>query len=314
MTSNWNQRLSSDTLRHQIQRGMNSQLRMFLANFRRVAVAGNAGLAWRRVCTNSVRYTSTTSPTVNQNSSNSASNVTGNGGGSKESKGNPNTKKKSSNIPFYIASLLIGAGLAQYLPISSIAKFLISDKLPKPNTPEAEVFRSNLEKELQELPIYKQLSSDPNYEPIRAWNYVDSNALNQLLTSGTLSTPGGFAIKPILFFNKEKKESISIYHVGEKLCGYPFLVHGGILATILDEILKRTSSVNFGIDPIENYIPDKIKTKNIELQYKFPTVVNSFLIVRCQDDGNKVDGRIETLDGKLLVKGVGTFEKRKSFF
>lgn len=231
----------------------------------------------------------------------------GNNGGSQGSNGKSH---KSSNAPFYIASIILGIATAHYLPVSSIAKFLISEKLPKPDTPEAEEFKASLEDELHKLPLYQKLIADPNLESIRAWNYVDSNTLNALLTSGTLSTPGGFAIKPILFFDKKNKESISIYHVGEKLCGYPFLIHGGILATILDEILKRTSSLSFGIDPLETYKPDKISTKNIELQYKFPTVANSFLVVKCKDDGEKIQGRIETLDGKLLVQGAGTFVKR----
>lgn len=281
-----------------------------------------AGLLWKRSTILVIRYNSTTAP-IGSSSGVNASGVAGgvkhaqtNGHGYDSQKGfnSSGSEKngKSSNVPFYIASLILGIATAQYLPISSIAKFLISEKLPKPNTGEADIFKDNLEKELQKLPLYQELSSDPKFESVRAWNYVDSNTLNELVTNGTLSTPGGFAIKPILFFDKENRESVSIYHVGEKLCGYPFLVHGGILATILDEILKRTSSLNFGIDPLIDYKPDKIKTKTIELQYKFPTMANSFLVVRCKNEGDKVEGRIETLNGKLLVKGIGTFEKSSS--
>lgn len=282
---------------------------MFLRSVKSLKISGGCyGAFARRIGSKSVRFNSTNA-SINPNVITPGESGKGNDNNNKN-----DGKKYSSNIPFYITALILGVATAQYLPISSIAKFLISEKLPKPNTPEAEEFKASLEKELEKLPIYKELCADPNYEPVRAWNYVDSNTLNQLITSGTLSTPGGFAIKPILFFNKSKKESVSIYHVGEKLCGYPFLVHGGILATILDEILKRTSTFSFGLDPLENYFPDKIKTKSIELQYKFPTVANSFLVVRCKDDGEKVDGRIETLDGKLLVKGSGTFEKRTGLF
>lgn len=197
------------------------------------------------------------------------------------------------------------------MPLSEIAKLTAMDRLPEPNTPEAVDYQRKLEEELVMLPLYQKLSNDPSYESIRAWNYIDSNALNGTITSGTLSVPGGFAIKPVLFINKEKGELISIVHVGQKLCGYPFLVHGGILASILDEVLKRGSAFKFGIDPLKEYTPASIKTNTIELQYKFPTLVNNFLVVKTSiNEKGQVIGDIETLKGRLLVKALGEFEKR----
>jgi hypothetical protein len=217
------------------------------------------------------------------------------------------TKKRSSTASLILSSFILGAGTAYLFPLNELSKLVISE-LPKANTPDEEQYKDSLEHKLQELPLYKQLKEDPSWKSIRAWNYMDSNALS--MTSGTLSTPGGFAIKPILFMNHETQETVTIIHVGERLCGYPFLVHGGILATILDETLKRSSGFMFDIDPLDDYTPDKIKTEHIELQYKFPTLANSFLVVKAKCHDGKVNGDIETVKGRLLVKGVGEFTKR----
>lgn len=220
-------------------------------------------------------------------------------------------KKRSSVLSLLIASFIIGAGTAYLFPLSELARLVVMEKLPEMDTPEAEAFKAKLEEKLTHLELYKALSSDPQWSSQRAWNYMDSNTLNESMTSGTLSVPGGFAVKPVMFVNSTTRETVTIVHVGERMCGYPFLVHGGILATILDETLKRSSGFMFGIDPATEYTPDQIKTERIELQYKAPTLANSFLVIkaRCTDAG-VVNGEIETLQGRLLVQGLGHFSKR----
>lgn len=227
------------------------------------------------------------------------------------SKPNEEIKRKSSLYSTVIASLSLGGLSAQCLPLICLTELVISDGLPKPDTLEALEYQGKLEEKLKKLAVYKSITSNSDNEAIRAWNYMDSNALGKTITNGTLSVPGGIAIKPILFFNKKTKESVAIIHVGERLTGYPFLVHGGILATILDEFLKRSSSFMFDIDPRLEYVPDKIKTKSIELQYKFPTLANNFIVVKTHISDGKVEGKVESIHGRLLVKGVGEFELRK---
>lgn len=52
--------------------------------------------------------------------------------------------------------------------------------------------------------------------------------------------PGKFAVAPLVFTSIDKKSAVFIIHVGGGLCGHEGVVHGGLLATILDEALGRT--------------------------------------------------------------------------
>lgn len=217
------------------------------------------------------------------------------------------------NLPLYLSCFILGAGLAQFFPLSELAKFWISESLPPADSPYAENFRNNIETKLQKLPLYQKLYNDPDFRTVRAWNYVDSNTIDEVVTTGVMSVPGGIAIKPVLFYNDKTKESINIVHVGQRLCGYPFLIHGGILATLLDEIMKRSSSFKFGIDPVNEYKWDYINTESVELQYRFPTFANQFLIIKTRlNDKGEVEGRVETIEGRLLVNGLGRYSERRS--
>ena len=62
------------------------------------------------------------------------------------------------------------------------------------------------------------------------------------LSAYTLRGPGKFAIPPLVFTTQDKRESVLILHVGDGLCGHEGVVHGGLLATVLDEALGRTVS------------------------------------------------------------------------
>lgn len=62
------------------------------------------------------------------------------------------------------------------------------------------------------------------------------------LSAYTLRGPGKFAVPPLVFTTADKKESILVLHVGSGLCGHEGVVHGGLLATVLDEALGRTVS------------------------------------------------------------------------
>jgi hypothetical protein len=228
--------------------------------------------------------------------------------------------KISSSVPLVVSAFIAGSVAAYFFPISTLFKELINEKLP---TEEGQIieFKKKLEDKAESLPIFQKLIKDEDFKLIRAWNYIDENSQHfddsYNVSADTLNVPGGVAIRPYIFCNDKTKETVTIIHVGERLCGYPFLIHGGMLFTILDEVLKRTSSYKFGIDIIEEYRPTNIKTTSIELQYRFPTFANNFLIIKSKlkEDG-KVVGKIEDTKSRLLVEGTGDFslQKSKGFF
>ena len=42
---------------------------------------------------------------------------------------------------------------------------------------------------------------------------------------------------PVLFYKKDQTEVVAAEHLGKDLCGHPKIIHGGMIATLLDEIL-----------------------------------------------------------------------------
>lgn len=84
--------------------------------------------------------------------------------------------------------------------------------------------------------------------------------------------------------------------------GYKGVVHGGILTTLLDEVMARLL-IDKGLN---------ILTVKLEIRFRRPVPVGSKLIVRANMDGNEgkfilTGGRILSSDGKVLVTAKGTF-------
>ena len=48
---------------------------------------------------------------------------------------------------------------------------------------------------------------------------------------------------PLVRARRDEGEAIVIIHVGRGLCGHDGIVHGGLLATLLDESLARIARV-----------------------------------------------------------------------
>jgi hypothetical protein len=62
------------------------------------------------------------------------------------------------------------------------------------------------------------------------------------LSAGALRGPGKLALRPLVRSRKNDKEAVVLVHVGRGLCGHDGIIHGGLLATLLDESLARTVS------------------------------------------------------------------------
>lgn len=82
--------------------------------------------------------------------------------------------------------------------------------------------------------------------------------------------------------------SYTFLHLGEHLSGHKEIIHGGLLATLLDELACRLA--------FQNFPSKKGVTANLNIAYKKPCYVNSYILVRC--DVVKKEGR------KCWVKAV----------
>ena len=112
-----------------------------------------------------------------------------------------------------------------------------------PNSPDSLAYTANLERTLQSLPVLQSLRTAPDaddwYEVRPYQNFPEERRVNNL-SAGALRGPGKLALTPMVRARWDETESVVIVHVGRGLCGHDGIVHGGLLATLLDESLART--------------------------------------------------------------------------
>lgn len=100
---------------------------------------------------------------------------------------------------------------------------------------------------------------------------------------------------PPLVFCDEGKKLVSLSHLGEDLCGHVGMIHGGLLATLLDEAMGRCC---FGA------LPNKIAvTASLTVNYKSPAPANGFVLLTAEVV--KSEGRKCWVNGKIQVLGEG---------
>ncbi|KAF9527869.1 HotDog domain-containing protein [Crepidotus variabilis] len=176
-----------------------------------------------------------------------------------------------------------------------------------PNTPEAQAYTEDLEEKLQSLPLLQKLRSQEDakdwYEVRPYQAFPEERRVNHL-TAGSLRGPGKLAVYPLLRVKNDETESIIVLHLGRGLCGHDGIVHGGLLATLLDESLGRTAICN---------LPERVGvTATLSLNYKAPTMADQFVVLRTkmvEVKGRKayVSGHIEDLNGTRLVEASAMF-------
>lgn len=100
---------------------------------------------------------------------------------------------------------------------------------------------------LQNLPLLKELRERSDaaewYETRPYQEYPEERRVNNLI-AGALRGPGKLALYPLIRARRDESESLIFLHLGRGLCGHDGIVHGGLLATILDESLARTVSLD----------------------------------------------------------------------
>lgn len=144
-----------------------------------------------------------------------------------------------------------------------------------------------IETEMSNLSIVRRLNKDSGFESIQNGTHVYTNS--------TLQVPGGINVAPRVYRSKESGETVAVYHVGYKVTGFPFIVHGGILATLLHETFSTDAEAGW-------------KIKNLDIKYRAPSLANQFLVVRShkKKDGS-VEGSVQNAHGKVLVEASADF-------
>lgn len=164
-------------------------------------------------------------------------------------------------------------------------------------------------------PIVQALRTNPAFVESRPHLKIPPAWRAHNLTAGTLMGPDRVPFPPVAWLDAtgDRKEYVQISYVGQELCGHPGIVHGGYLATVLDEGLARSAFAA---------LPHHVgMTANLNINYRAPCKAGQYIVLRgevTRSEGRKawVEGRIETLpvgDEKpvVLADATGLFIEPK---
>lgn len=145
---------------------------------------------------------------------------------------------------------------------------------------------------IRQHPLAEELRKNPNFRESRPHLKITSPFKEQNFMAGTLSGEGMIPVPPLHFAEAGGKSSVSIFYLGTDVCGHPGIVHGGLIATILDEGLARCCFPA---------LPKKVAvTANLNVNYRKPAPAGSYFVLKATTTkvvGRKawVEGRIEAL-------------------
>ena len=147
---------------------------------------------------------------------------------------------------------------------------------------------------IQNHPLTKTLRANPNYKESRPHLRMVEPHQSHSLTAATLMGPGKIPVPPLMF-SHDGKELISISYLGTDLCGHAGILHGGMLATLLDEGLARCSFTA---------LPNRIGvTAQLTVNYRKPAPAGRFMVLRAELV--KVEGRKAWVKGNISLLGEG---------
>jgi len=175
-------------------------------------------------------------------------------------------------------------------------------------TPEDDVSQE-IDDFINNHPLARELRANPAYSESRPHMKIPAPHRSHNLTGGTLMGPGKVVVPPYAWSEKGGKSLVTIQYLGSDLCGHPGIIHGGFLATLLDEGCARCCFAA---------LPNKIGvTASLNINYRAPAPAGTFVVLRAQTtkvEGRKawVEGRLETLPGEgeepvVLVEASALF-------
>ncbi|KAL4893998.1 HotDog domain-containing protein [Aspergillus ambiguus] len=174
-------------------------------------------------------------------------------------------------------------------------------------------FSQTVDEYIRTHPLAVSLRENPAFTESRPHLKIPEALRARNLTAGTLAGPEKIVVPPYIFAEEGGKSLVSIFYLGPSVCGHPGIVHGGLLATLLDEAMGRCCFPA---------LPNKVGvTANLNIDYRRPAIAENYVVLRAETvkvEGRKawVEARIETLpeEGKepqVLVEAKSLFVEPK---
>ena len=172
---------------------------------------------------------------------------------------------------------------------------------------------------LQSLSWCRRFLEDPDMVILPFWGRTDGDGNEDALMAKTLNTED--TIKRGIYLHKKPtsnikyiEEVLNFMTIGSLVNGQPNICHGGIVATILDEV----SGFLFVINPDLGHAPGRgyTVTAYLNVSYLKPVTTPQTILTRARLSkmtGRKiyVEGQIEDSDGNVLAKSEGLFVAAK---
>lgn len=213
----------------------------------------------------------------------------------------PPRRSRLSRI-FVTAGLVTVFFVAGFAMASAPAAEVVNGYLHSPSDAETlELFQpatptsAEINDHIINHPLAKKLRSQPNITESRPHLKIPESMRSHNLTSGPLSGENKIEVPPLMFNHEETElpSSTQLYYLGKALCGHPGIVHGGLLATLLDEGLARACFPA---------LPNKIGvTASLKLDYKHPCPGDSYVVLKAETI--KVEGRKAWVKGWIEMLG-----------
>ncbi|KAJ5887444.1 hypothetical protein N7495_007485 [Penicillium taxi] len=196
---------------------------------------------------------------------------------------------------------------------------------PIPGSVEDQLKFLETEQFLDSLTLVQDLRRNPDCTETVAYESFGPEQKLHRLTSGPMAgTPHSvprhcdqilsnrlFSVQRV-FWNEKEKNLTSVVFLGNGLEGFPLLVHGGALATVIDENLGRVAIRHF---PARTGV-----TANLNINYRHPTFSNMFYSLHTTLDLERSTDRkayatcqVRDLSGKVCVEASGLFVVPRNF-
>lgn len=192
-----------------------------------------------------------------------------------------------------------------------------------PGTKLDEALTKDIRAAAAELPVVKRLLADPEWSSFHheAYEGIPAESRPQRITTGPLAGSRGVGAYQHVFHNRSTGEVVSVVHLGRGTIGWPGVVHGGAIATLLDEHSARAALKDLGRRG------GGVLTANLDIVYKRPTLASDVYVLRARavpeeelptgERGKRdrkvwVDASIETVEGKTCVECRALFVSPKS--
>ncbi|KAL8689888.1 MAG: hypothetical protein Q9218_004537 [Villophora microphyllina] len=198
-----------------------------------------------------------------------------------------------------LTSLSIGLFLATTNPLfQTIPSLLLHRSSPTaslqylPPTERAE----KINEHIISHPVAERLRRDPEWTESRPHLQMPEMMRRHSLTANTLIGDTKIPVPPLIFTKGKGKELVAISYLGSDLCGHVGIVHGGMLATMLDEGLARCCFAA---------LPGRVGvTARLEVDFRKVARSEGFLVLKART--KQVEGRKAWVDGRVEVLNVST--------